>query len=767
MHGLRFVALALVLGGSALADPPFRRDYWDPENQPTLSELDPTAVIDNPTRRREALLRWFGEWSPEYRAHLAKVVGEERERYGRMVAGRGLEMAAAPSSGTWISLGPTKADVIKNGSSTLNKTDSGRPRTILVDPNNSQVIYLCTAAGGVWKTTNGGASWAPITETLGSLSCGYLAMHPTQSQTLFLGLGDPFDGTGLGLVKSTDGGTTWSAPILLGNSRSIRSILVLPSNANVVLVSTDQGLYRSTDGGSSYALVASVPATYGCWDLAVSATGLVLSLESDPANANGATAGKLFRSTDQGATWTAGTGPAATACRMSVAAAPSNRSILYAMASDSAGQFLAIYKSSDSGATWAKLRTTGIADILNGQGWYNHLLLVDQANPNTLYAGGALYLAKSTNGGTKWTKKTEWLGRNGLPYVHADFHAGAQDASGVLYAGTDGGIFKSTDGGTSWTDALNVGITSHLIYALGSSDAAPDAVIGGFQDNGTRVRSGATSTFNQYIGGDGFGCLMHPATAGTMLGSLYYTDIYKSTNGGTTFTSASSGITERGNSSTAPFWTRLAPGLADATGNTVYTFSNTKVYKSTNYAGSWTALGTSGLPTTSFYIRNVGTAKSNANVVGIVANSGRVFLTSNGGASWSTPAALPNNGSYTSSVAFDPADYNVVYVSSVAPDGTKSHLWKSSNFGASWTAVDTNGLPAGMPVNVVTVDPGDRNVVYAGTHTGVYRSGDGGSTWARWGTALPQVSVMDIWINGSGSKVRVATYGRGFWQLGN
>lgn len=725
-------------------------------------------IRDNPTRRREAMRQWYGEWTPEYRKFILDAAASERREHRALMPKSGaVEMGlAAPATGSWSNIGPAKADVIKNGSSSLAKTDSGRPRSIVIDPNNASIIYLCTAGGGVWKTTNGGANWAPISDTLGSLSSGFLAMDPSNSSVLYLGLGDPFDGTGIGLVKSTDGGATWGAVQTLGASRSIRSIHVNPSSPTTVLVATDAGLFRSTDSGANYAAVASIPSTYTCWDLAwAGGSTMLVTVETDPANANGDTAGKIFRSTDGGATWAAATGTGATATRISLSSAPSNRQILYAMAGKSDGQLLAVYKSLNGGATWATTSSTGITDILGGQGWYNHAVLVDRANPDVVYLGGTLYLAKSTNGGSTWTKKSDWLAQNGLPYIHADFHATAQDSNGALYMGTDGGIFKSSDAAATWTDTLNIGITSHLIYSVGSSLNKPDAVIGGFQDNGTRVRSGATSTFNQYIGGDGFGSLMHPVNGDTMLGSLYYSRVYKSTNGGTTFTSASSGITESNNTSTAPFITRLAASAADATGNTVYTFANAKVYKSTNFATSWTAMGVSGLPTTGLYIRNIGAAASNGSAVGLVANSGRVYLTANGGSTWTQAATLPNNGSYTSSIAFDPTNHNTVYVSSVAPSATVSHLWKSANFGGSWTALDGTGLPAGVPINVVTVDPGDRTVLYAATQLGLYRSADEGVSWTRWGTGLPLVNVTDAWVAPDSSKVRVATFGRGFWEL--
>lgn len=317
------------------------------------------------------------------------------------------------------------------------------------------------------------------------------------------------------------------------------------------------------------------------------------------------------------------------------------------------------------------------------------------------------------------------IGARMTPIRHADHadRAGAIQGS-TLIVGTDGGLFKSTDGGASFTDALNIGITSHLIYSVGSSPAYPNSIIGGFQDNGTRVRSSVTpTTFNQYIGGGGFGSAIH-RTNGLMLGSLYYTRIYKSTTAtGDVFTSASSGITESNNSSAAPFNTGIVSWDGDAGGNTVFTWVNTKVYKSTNFAASWAALGTTGLTNTQtspLYIRGVGVAKSDVNRIGVVANGGRVFLYSNGGATWTAGGSLPNNGLSLSKIAFDPANAAIVYVASVAADASKSHLWKST---------------------------------------------DGGASWARFGSGMPLVNVEDLFISPDATMVRAATFGRGFWQL--
>jgi photosystem II stability/assembly factor-like uncharacterized protein len=250
-----------------------------------------------------------------------------------------------------------------------------------------------------------------------------------------------------------------------------------------------------------------------------------------------------------------------------------------------------------------------------------------------------------------------------------------------------------------------------------------------------------------------------------MLGSLYYTQVRKSTNGGTSWASSCSGITECGNNATAPFNTGIVAWDGSATGDQVYTWTNTKVYRSTNYGGSWTALGVTGLPTTSFFVRGVAVAFSNANTLALIANSGRIYTSTNGGTSWTQSANPPNNDFSLSSVHFDPANSSTLYLSSVAPNAAVSHLWKSTDLGASWASIDANGFPTGVPVNRVRTDPGNTQIVYASTHLGVYRSTDGGANWARFGTGLPLVSVTDFYISPDSSLARISTFGRGFWDL--
>ncbi len=785
---------------------------------PTVGLAKEREDSDDASSRRQAMDEWYNEsydanttnvrrwrgghgkplWTPAYERFMRDAAQRERARYATSLPqsssteASGDMISPTVATGTqWTNIGPTKANYAENGG-TLNVTDSGRVNAIVTDPANTNVIYVGYSGGGVWKSTDNGATWSAKTETLGSLAVGSLEMDPNSSNTLYLGLGDAFDGTGVGMAKTTDGANTWSNPVLLGDSTKIQDIQVAPGNSTIVMAATDKGLYRSTNSGTSFTKVSIATGQAvdpWLWSIAWGGgTNFTLSLEANHAATTGTTDGQIWRSTDNGATWTKATGVTDTlgVGRITLASAPSARTTMYAMAAvpNPAGNDLAnIFKSTDGGATWTGVGKSGstyksyantnsessnLATLLGGQGWYNHAVVVDNTNANIAYFGGQLLLAKTSDGGTTFRQVSNWLAQFSLPYVHADFHAAHIAANGNLYVGTDGGIFRSTDAGTTFSNSLNIGIASHLVYQVGSSLGNRNAVIVGLQDNGTRVRESNTSVFNQEIGGDGFGCNVNRANANQMLGSLYYNRVYKSTDGGLNFSSACSGITECNNSSTGVFITRIAQYAGDTTGNTVFTFSKAKVYKSTNYAGSWTGLGTTGMLASGAQIRNVGVAPTNANIVGIVTSGGGVSITTNGGTSWSQVGTtnLANNGSSLSYISFDPTNTSLVYVASVAPDATKGHLWKSTNGGTSWTQIDgATGFPTGVPVNSIQPDPTNGQYLYAGTHLGVYRSTDGGATWARFGSGLPLVNVTDLYIAPDASLVRAATFGRAVWEL--
>src|SRR3954464_13001407 len=200
-----------------------------------------------PAPNRKGPYFWeTGRWTSAYGQYVENVASTEAGKAPR---------TGLPAGSTWVNLGPTHADFLTNGL-TLNVTDSGGLTSIVVDPVHPSTIYVTAASGGIWKTVNGGGSWSAIGDNLPSLSIGTLEIDPNNSQTLYLGLGDAFDATGVGLLKSTDGGAHWSSPVFLGNSTVINDIAVSKADSSVVMVATNQGLFRSTNAGARFSLVS-------------------------------------------------------------------------------------------------------------------------------------------------------------------------------------------------------------------------------------------------------------------------------------------------------------------------------------------------------------------------------------------------------------------------------------------------------------------------------------------------------------------------------
>jgi len=839
MHGRATKFLSLLILSAALSGLAAQEGNPGERRRDLPYRKSPHALSghDRADLRRDWNLFWFnGKASPDYLDYKNQVAVREAGAWAprrlQLAAGSPLAapLATGPAGvgGTWTNLGP-----FSQLTSTTPDIDSGRPVAIVPHPT-APTLYLATSGGGVFRCDNadpalaGAWTWYSVTDSLptsssgGNVAVGALAMSPANPSVLYLGAGDFFDAEGRGFFKTTDGGTTWTAAPTSSLGTATRSYAILPLDASRILWATNSGLRISTDGGATFAAATGGPATGQVWSLQkLSATDLVCSVE---ATSGSTSAGSIYYSSNAGTTWTQAAVPtfSFTPGRITTAAAHDGATV-YAILEDttSASTKVArgVLKSTDKGATWTWLAAPTISGGLfqgtgpqmtgdGGQGWYNHGLAVDPNNASRIFVGANLALYRSMDGGATWTQLTHWYG-NGHVYAHADFHATAWSPDGAtLYVANDGGLavvrdpFRPTIPTSSFDltfldNRRNLGLASHMAYNVGSTAAASPSdskwrISLGLQDNGTRLRQPATAggsltgtegTFEDTIGGDGFATLFHPADGSQVLASIYYTDIYRSINGGATFNEATVGITEATNKDLAPFAPKLAPGdLAHPA--VIYTATNGKVYQSTTFGTSWAAIGTGGLPaplnmsstttTNELYIRNLAASPSDPGTLGIAANQSRVFLTSNGGASWSKAAALPgvptNVGASLSCIAFDPATPTTVYVGAVATDATVNHLWKSTNGGASWTAIDGsasagNGFPFGIPVHVIRIHPTQNQTLFAGTDFGVYTSSNGGSTWSRFGSNLPLVAVRDLYLAPDGSLLRAATYGRGVWEL--
>ena len=776
---------------------------------------------DHFEQRREAELLWSGgAASPNYLDFKARAAA-------RVLEAEGLRPLRAGSEGpAWINLGPFTQRVVP----ALPDNDGGRATAILTHPSDPKILYLATQSG-LFKCTNADVAseapwiWTSIGDTLpsnssmGNLSIGALGLDPSNPNRIFAGMGDPFGPDAKGFFISGDGGLTWSAGGTLGNATKTLDIFAL--NATTILVGTNAGLWRSTNGGASFTNIPlSGSGSGNAWSIkAFSATELLCSRN-----------GLLFYSSDGGGTWSPAVmdfsvtalGPS----RITLAISPSNVSQAWATC-DSGGKVArGLLKTTDKGHSWTYLPApTQVGGLFQGKGWngdptnpgqpdmpydgeqgtYNQLLAVDPSDINKLYLGANLALYRTVDGGLNWSQVTHWAGFTHL-YHHADFHASVWSQVGpkILYLGSDGGLgvlkqpdlaqFPSLDWDQKVTSnpsildhRRNAGLASQLIYNLGSTLAASPAdsryrITAGLQDNGVIVRhnDGAgmqnSSSFpeasqpnGESLAGDGFGTVIHSVNGDLMLGAEQFDFIFKTVDGGATWNTSYSGIAEAGDGNAAPFYAKLVLGLADPTGNTVYTTARQKVYKSTDFGGHWVPMGTSGYGGQS--IRNVAASNRDANAVAIVTSSSTGFITTDGGSTWTPFGAFPTadagSGVRGSFVWFDTENASMLYAAASTFTATGNHVWRSTNHGQSWTALDssTNGYPYGIPAQVIQNAPGNSNELYVGTDLGLWRSTDGGISWVRFGTGLPLVGVRDLYLAPDHSFIRAATWGRGIWEL--
>ncbi len=793
--------------------------------------LDPKLVAkEQETGERQddaaARIDWWrqhlgGEITTEFKERLIREMELERSKYpGIFLGDPGAPvLPAAVSGSSWTPIGPTASNKTQNGIQ-LTVVDSGRARTILPVPGNANTVYFLTSGGGLWKTTNftsNPPTWTALTDGVGSTSGGSAAFggaHPTNvldPNVVYVGFGDPFDpGVGGIMAKTSDGGSTFpgaTKKVLPGVTKICDVKVDFSGGADMILVGTNAGLFRSTDGGLNYSSVASL-ATGQVWSIVQASTGWLASVD-----VSGTTT--FWKSTDGGATWsnsTAVTTPSSIGRTTLGIGAPGD-AVVYAFATTTnAGAQKDLYRSPDSGATWVATNTNssttpvtpnsdqGNNDYMHGQAFYNQMLLVDpsDATRNTVYVGGNLSIGKSVNGGGTWNVITNWLAQFGLQYAHADHHASAffQGSPNRAFFGSDGGMFTTTDGGTTFDDTKNKGLQTHLIYAMTcgfNGGADKNSVLVGLQDNGTRLRVGSTTVFDQTKGGDGFGVGWSQANNAWTLGSYVYNAIARCTTNPPddqskwgTFTS---GLTPT-DSASYYFVTPIigAPATSDAgsahPGNNFYTYGNSgsgtnsgKIFTTAPTGTSWTAIGTpgSGGISSGRFVRaeshGIGVSPVDLDHIAAAGNGGVVLISTNatsGSPTWTERAiaslGVPTWPGFNSNIAW--ANNNVLYLCSV-DSGTPAapHLVKSINGGAAWTAAN-NGLP-NVPVVKLAVDPGDAtgNTVYAGTWLGLYRTTDGGANWAPFGSGQPQGYVSDIYVAPDSSFLRASFYGRGVFEM--
>ena len=657
-----------------------------------------------------------------------------------------------PKAGPWEFLGPRPI----YGESWSDGTVSGRVVYILPHPTDENIVYIAAAQGGVWRTTDGGVTWEPLTDGLPSISSGALAFEPGNPQVIYYGTGEMHlcgdCSSGDGLFKSTDGGQTWTK--IAGRDEVgyyISKIYVHPNNPNVILVASNRGVVRSTDGGQTWQVTLS-----GSW---------VTDLVARPDNPDVVYAGMIFygiyRSTDGGQTWTRlsnGLPAQNQFTRVQIAIAPSNPDTMYASFTASDWQSLeGFYCSGDGGNSWTE--RSGTPDYLYPQGFYDHTVAVDPKNSQVVYAGGVypyniFYhgLMKSTNAGRTWSDIT--IGSSGT--LHPDIHFLAFDAAGDLWVACDGGVWESTDGGNTWINH-NQDLEVTQFYTVAVSFVNPDIVQGGAQDNGS-PRTEGTLDWQELSGGDGGSTAFlwdQPTVSYTSY--VYLDPLYKFD--GTTYLGQVTGPWSSNNDRAS--WAN-APLVVDPVDpQTVYA-GTYRVWKTTDGGGSWSLISGDLTNGSDGYLLAMAVAPSNNQVIYTGSSDGRLYVTTNGGGSWALRSeAWWVDSTEIEDIAVDPNDPNRVYVAL----GSEAQVWTSPDGGQTWLNA-TGNLGSFDPRYIFSmeVDFGvSPPVIYVGTKRGVYASLDGGVNWMRL-DGLPYLDVYELYYNPNTQYLYAATHGRGMWR---
>ena len=620
----------------------------------------------------------------------------------------------------WTSLGPVNID--RNN----NLPGKGRVNFILIDPTDDQKIYLGAPAGGLWKTTNGGQLWIPLTDNLPQIGVSAIALSPTDSNTIYIGTGDD-DASNTysrGVFKSTDGGQTWTpiGPVFSSETEVIREIIVDPVNPNTILVASSDGLYRTTDDGQN-------------WSQSIGES--IRTMRMHPTDHNIIYAGsgnQFYRSVDNGASFSiVNINYSGFPSFMEMDVTPAAPQKVYLLVGNNDGSFGGIYVSNDNGQNFSQTQQTANFFSSNYQTWYNFAFAVSDTDPNKLFIG-IINIFQSTDGGNTVTQLNSW--NSYTPnYTHADTHF-LRYYNGKLVAGTDGGIFVSNDDGNTFTD-LNSNLVISQLYRISVSHTPNSQIYGGLQDNGGFSRK--DNIWRIYHGGDGMDNALEYNNPETGYSFLYYGWGLNITHDGGI--SVSEGVQvpsgEQGN------W--ITPLEMSADGNLYAGFK--KLYKLVD--GNWQAV------TNNSFAGNIDFIRCNPNNPSeiFVAEGNQLYKSVDSGVSFTNIFSTIYN---ITSIDINPFN-NKIWVT------TDNQIFESSDYGTSW--IDITGNYPGEHINMIKWHPfSSDNTLYLATDLGVYTRNDMQTDWAVLGDDLPNVPVRDIEVDNENGLLTIATFGRGVWQ---
>lgn len=811
---------------------------------------------------------------------------------------------ASANTATWQELGPAPLNELTYAGQSAQDA-SGRTLSVVVHPNNSNTIFIGAAQGGIWKSTDGGQTFKPVADDAPSLAIKVIRFAPNNSNIMYAGTGEPHASSsiyGRGVLKSTDGGESWSHLPSSGSGWNFEGVAISglqihPTDSNTIYVTTahiqtpvdhfnpaeapQTGIFKSTDGGNSWTLLKAAT-VYNANPSRLEGNVGFMDLELAQNNPNLLYAteyfGGIYKSSNGGSSWSlitpvkAGGGadfPDSVPnfsyyffssqqervgffllnrfafrddlpefSRIEIGLAQSDPNVLYAgyavdrLALDpnndgdpsdvlytEAGL---LFKTTDGGATWSWLgdwRRNGVPNYCSTQCSYDNTVEVNPNNANDVLIGGKLnssrvwpepinnptrllllpwrgMVYRSLSGGSSWVDTTPHCAAisstaggefAGLPYyectsnasnkvIHSDIHAIAFDPNNAnrFYVGADGGVYGATvshNGASSdhytWAN-LNNNLSTLQFYFFGDHPTDANKLIGGLQDNSVAYWNGRV--WEAWGFGDGtFGAFDPQEPQHVYMGTQF--NIHRHDNGGAKEALDSSGDAANG-------WKLsifqvpegdnpqfLVPFEIDPVSpNQIYAASVTGLYRSTNRGDSWSGrLNPSALEGRP---TSISVSPANNDYVWVGTSTGAVYLFNfQAGVVSPINSGLPTR--YVTKIEASPNNANTLYVTysgyNANTPNTPGKVFKSSNLGQSWT--DISGHLPDVPISAFAIDPQNENRMWVGSDVGVYITENGGSSWSTYRRNMPVVAIMDLKYNKNTGYLNVVTHGRGAWRI--
>ena len=677
----------------------------------------------------------------------------------------------------------------------------GRVLAVTGIPGSPYTYYFGSVAGGVWRTTDGGVSWQPISDKSVISSIGAIAVFESNPSVIYVGTGEScLRGNisyGDGVYKTTDGGKTWQH-VGLKDTQHIARLWIDPRNPDHVLVAalghaygpnSERGIFRTNDGGKTWDKILYKDDKSGGIDLAVDPHNpnvmfaALYQIQRSPwGMESGGPGSGLYRSIDGGNSWKhlEGKGlPGGILGRIGVSVSGADSNRVYALIESKES---GLYRSDDGGETWSRVNDD---QRLTQRAWYFTHIFADPKSIDTVYMLNT-GLFRSTDGG-----KT----LNLLPAPHGDHHGFWIDPQNPnrMINSNDGGATISVDGGKSWSTQYNQ--PTAQFYHVAADNDFLYKVYGAQQDNSTigiasRTDDGYVGRQHWFDAGGGESGYIQPDPRDSNI-------IYAGSGGG-----AVTRLDRRSNQEQdITVWPEDAAGhgvgdmkyrlgwtqpiqISPHDPNVVYTTAE-RVFKTTDEGKNWTVISpdltrndkskqvSSGGPLTKdntsveYYdtVFTIAESPVQKDLLWAGTDDGLIHVTRDGGKNWTnvTPKGIPD-WSLVSLIEASPHDAGTAYaaVDTHKLDDFRPYIFKTTDFGKTWTKI-ISGIPDGAYTHAVREDPVRRNLLYAGTETGIYVSFDGGANWQSLQLNLPNAPIHDLIVKND--DLVVATHGRAFWIL--